>query len=73
MFGSVGMPELFVIFVIALLVFGPGKLPDVGRSIGEAIRGFKKALNEPDSPSLEEREKETKAKGPSKPESGSAD
>lgn len=49
MFGSIGVPELLVIFAVVLLVFGPGKLPDVGRSIGEAIRGFKKALNEPEN------------------------
>jgi len=46
MFGSIGMPELMVIFVVALLVFGPTKLPDLGKSLGEAIRGFKKALND---------------------------
>lgn len=46
MFGSIGMPELIVIFVIALIVFGPNKLPDLGKSLGEAIRGFKKAINE---------------------------
>lgn len=60
MFG-IGMPELLVIFVIALVVFGPGKLPDVGRSIGEAIRGFKKALNEPENSPLEGPEKQTKS------------
>jgi sec-independent protein translocase protein TatA len=43
MVGDVGLPELLVIFVIVLIVFGPGKLPDAGRAIGEAIRGFKKA------------------------------
>jgi len=48
------MPELFVILVIALVVFGPGKLPDIGRSIGEAIRGFKKAVNEPEKKSISE-------------------
>lgn len=46
MFGSIGMPELIVIFVIALIVFGPNKLPDLGKSLGEAIRGFKKAIND---------------------------
>ena len=46
MFGSIGMPELIVIFVIALFVFGPSKLPDLGKSLGEAIRGFKKAVSE---------------------------
>ena len=61
MFGSIGMPELLVIFVIALLVFGPSRLPDVGRSIGEAIRGFKKSLNEPENSPLEEPEKQNKS------------
>ena len=51
MFGSIGMPELIVIFVIALIVFGPSKLPDLGKSLGEAIRGFKKAMS--DSEKLE--------------------
>jgi TatA/E family protein of Tat protein translocase len=46
MFGSIGMPELIVIFVIALIVFGPSKLPDLGKSLGEAIKGFKKAVND---------------------------
>jgi sec-independent protein translocase protein TatA len=53
MFGSIGMPELIVIFVVALIVFGPSKLPDLGKSLGEAIRGFKKAINESDQPPLE--------------------
>jgi sec-independent protein translocase protein TatA len=47
MFG-LGMPELIVIMIIALIIFGPGKLPDVGNSIGKAIRGFKKAVEEPE-------------------------
>ena len=63
MFGSIGMPELLVIFVIALLVFGPRKLPDVGRSIGEAIRGFKKAISEPEKLPPEEPEKQAKTEG----------
>ena len=63
MFG-IGMPELIVIFVIALVVFGPGKLPDLGKSLGEAIRGFKKAVDEPEKPSVDD--KETKD-GSSKP------
>jgi len=46
MFGSIGLPELIVIFVIALLVFGPKKLPEVGKSVGKAIREFKKASDE---------------------------
>ena len=46
MLGDIGLPELLVIFVIVLVVFGPGKLPDVGKAIGDALRGFKKALKE---------------------------
>jgi len=42
MLGDIGLPELLVIFVIVLVVFGPGKLPDVGKAIGDALRGFKK-------------------------------
>ena len=46
MFGSLGMPELIVIFVIALIVFGPRKLPELGRSLGRGIAEFKKATND---------------------------
>jgi sec-independent protein translocase protein TatA len=45
MFG-LGIPELLVIFVIALIVFGPKKLPDLGKSIGRAMAEFKKAQEE---------------------------
>ena len=53
MLGDIGFPELLVIFVIVLVLFGPGKLPDVGKAIGEALRGFKKALKEPDNTNAE--------------------
>ena len=53
MFGSLGMPELIVIFLVALVVFGPSKLPELGKSLGEAIRGFRKSIDEPDKPSIE--------------------
>ena len=46
MFGSLGAPELIVIFIVALVVFGPSKLPELGKSLGEAIRGFKKSIND---------------------------
>jgi sec-independent protein translocase protein TatA len=40
--------HLLVILVIVLIIFGPGKLPELGNSIGKAIKGFKKAMSEPD-------------------------
>jgi sec-independent protein translocase protein TatA len=46
MFGSLGMPELVVIFVIALIIFGPRKLPELGKSLGRSINEFKRASNE---------------------------
>ena len=46
MFGNIGLPEMMIIMVVALLVFGPKKLPEVGRSIGKAMREFKKSTEE---------------------------
>ena len=46
MFGPIGMPELIVIMVLALIIFGPRKLPELGRSLGRSLNEFKKASNE---------------------------
>ena len=46
MFGSIGMPELIIIFVIALVIFGPRKLPELGRSLGKSLAEFKRATND---------------------------
>lgn len=43
MFNNLGFSEILVIFVVALIVFGPNKLPELGRSMGQAIREFRKA------------------------------
>ena len=46
MFGSIGMPEMMIILVIALIIFGPRKLPELGRSLGKSLAEFKRASNE---------------------------
>jgi Tat protein translocase TatB subunit len=46
MFGSLGGPELFLILVVALIVFGPRKLPDIGKSLGKMMAEFRKASND---------------------------
>jgi sec-independent protein translocase protein TatA len=46
MFGSIGMPELVIIFVIALIIFGPRKLPELGRSLGRSLGEFRRASTE---------------------------
>ncbi len=46
MFGSIGMPEMIIIMVIALIIFGPRKLPELGRSLGRSLAEFKRASNE---------------------------
>jgi sec-independent protein translocase protein TatA len=49
--------HLIIILVIVLIIFGPGKLPELGGSIGKAIRGFKQAMNEPEKKPDEEAKK----------------
>jgi Tat protein translocase TatB subunit len=46
MFGTLGGPELFLIFVVALIVFGPRKLPDIGKSLGKMMGEFRRASND---------------------------
>ncbi|MEB3356106.1 MAG: TatA/E family twin arginine-targeting protein translocase [Synechococcales bacterium] len=43
---GIGLPEMALIFIVALLIFGPKKLPEIGRSLGKAIRGFQDASKE---------------------------
>jgi len=57
----IGFPELAIILVIALIVFGPGKLPSLGKSVGETIKEFKKASSELMHDKTEVKAEETKA------------
>ncbi len=44
MFGSLGVPELLLIFLIVIIIFGAGKLPQLGKGLGEGIRNFKDSI-----------------------------
>jgi sec-independent protein translocase protein TatA len=46
---NIGLPELLLILLICLLIFGAAKLPEIGKSLGKSIREFKKAMKEDDS------------------------
>lgn len=46
MFGSLGIPEMILIFIVALIVFGPKRLPEIGRTLGKALGEFKKATDD---------------------------
>jgi sec-independent protein translocase protein TatA len=62
---GIGMPEMLVILVIIFIVFGAGKLPEIGGAIGRSIKNFKKATHEPDeidvTPTAEKKLTEPKA------------
>jgi sec-independent protein translocase protein TatA len=55
--GKLGFPEIAIILVIALLIFGPSKLSGVGRGLGEGIRNFKNAMRGDETPTNPEQKK----------------
>jgi sec-independent protein translocase protein TatA len=65
MFG-IGMSELIIILVIILIIFGAGKLPEIGSGLGKGIKNFKKATREPDEIDVtpQEESKKEKTEGP---------
>ena len=54
--GNIGLPELIVVLIIALLVFGAGRLPEVGAQIGKGIKDFKKAMKD-DEPEIKKKKR----------------
>ena len=56
MFGRFGMGELIIILLIVLVVFGPKKLPEIGKSLGDAIRQFKGASSDTEEPAAEKKD-----------------
>jgi sec-independent protein translocase protein TatA len=48
MFGTLGFPEIVLILIIVLVIFGTNRIPEVGRGLGEGIRNFKKAMKDED-------------------------
>ncbi|HEX9636674.1 MAG TPA: twin-arginine translocase TatA/TatE family subunit [Acidobacteriota bacterium] len=66
MFGSLGFQEVLVLFVLALLIFGPRKLPELGRSLGKALNEFRRSSNELKASLEEEIRLEDKGARPSK-------
>lgn len=59
-FGRLGMPELILILAIALVIFGPSKLPEIGKSLGKALREFKAGADKDSNEKEEADEKEDK-------------
>jgi sec-independent protein translocase protein TatA len=58
MLGGIGMPELIVILVIVLIIFGANKLPQIGEGLGKGIRNFKKATKEKEEGEIEQKKNE---------------
>ncbi|HID78924.1 MAG TPA: twin-arginine translocase TatA/TatE family subunit [Aquifex aeolicus] len=58
MFGPFSGWEILIILLIVLLIFGPGRLGELGKSLGEGIRNFKKAISGEEEPKIQNKEKE---------------
>ena len=66
---GLGFPELVASLVVRLIIFGPGKLPQIGEALGKGIRDFQRALKQP--PEIDVTPPQTPIQDPKKPEKGS--
>ena len=64
--GGIGMPEMIVVLVIVLIIFGAGKLPEIGKGLGKGIRNFRKATSGADEIDVTPKENEKELKGKEK-------
>ncbi len=71
MLGGIGPTELVILLVIILIVFGAGKLPEIGGALGKGIKNFKKSSQEPDALDITPMEKEIPEETPSSEENSS--
>ncbi|MFN3680517.1 MAG: twin-arginine translocase TatA/TatE family subunit [Nitrospira sp.] len=72
MFGSLGFTELVLILFIVLIIFGAGKLPQLGEGLGKAIKGFKKSVHEADAIEAEAQAQVAAQQQPPPPQPASA-
>jgi sec-independent protein translocase protein TatA len=72
MFGSIGFTELILILFIVLIIFGAGKLPQLGEGLGKAIKGFKKSVHEAESIEAEAQAQNQTEMAPQMPQQVSA-
>jgi len=64
--GGIGMPEMLVVLVIVLVIFGAGKLPEIGKGLGKGIRNFRKATSGMDEIDVTPKENEKELEGKEK-------
>jgi sec-independent protein translocase protein TatA len=64
--GGIGMPEMIVVLVIVLIIFGAGKLPEIGKGLGKGIRNFRKATSGADEIDVTPKENEKELEGKEK-------